>query len=909
MRQRASSAEVERLYAEVMRLTSTDLKRAGEVAQRTRRLAGELADARLMGLAERALGHVNYLRSRHQAAVDCYENALAHFREAQSRLDEALTQSGAVVALVYLARYEQAGQWSEEARRYFVETNDSVRLARLEGNMAAALFRQDRYLEAYSLYERALHVLWETGRPVDVATALRNMATCLISVGDFSAAAAAHQRAREFCQRHDLPLLVAGVDYNVAYLHYMCGDYADAMQLYAAARKSGEPYRVALCDLDEAEMYLELNLHSEAGQLAERAVRQFRRLRMPYEEAKACVFFAIAEGQSGRFWSALRWMKRASLIFEREQNQVWLALIDLYNAILRDRVGDVARARRLCARAFEFFAGSPFSGKAAAAELLLARLELRQGRLRAARERCQSARRRVGEIGSGSLEWQSAQLSGEIAEAQGDQQGAQREYLVAYARLEGLRYRLRGDEMRIAFLKDKLWVYESLFWLDVQSGEPERMRKAFELAGQAKSRTMAEAIRSRTRADWNRLPDPAARDLDAKRQQLDILYQRIDRQETAVRPQAEDPLPGLRAQARELEREFATTLASLNALHSRSVDAAGASGEQIRALLDGETHVVEYFEARGTLFAFLLDRGEFRIFPLSASSEIEKLLRFLRFQMLQGREGGNAGAHVRRHLQALYGELVAPIRPLLKGSHLVIIPHGALHGLPFQALFDGEQYLIDRYSISYAPSAEVFRWSTQTRESPNLTSLVVGLPDERAPHIGEEVRRVASILPASRTSLGADATVAMLRESARTARFVHIATHGYFHRDNPLFSSIRLGDARLTVYDLSRLEMPAELVTLSGCSTGMTDVAGADELAGLLRGVFQAGARSALVSLWDVHDHSTAHLMTGFYTNLIEGRMTKAGALRQASLDLRRSFPDPFHWAPFCLVGNFGGIG
>jgi CHAT domain-containing protein/tetratricopeptide (TPR) repeat protein len=904
---RATPGDVERLYAEVMQLTATDLKRAAEQAQRARRWAGELADPRLMGLAERGLGHVHYLRSRHQAAVDCYENALAHFRAAGSELDAALTQSGAVVALVYLARYEQAGAWSDEARRYFLRTGDEARLARLDGNMAAALFRQDRFLEAYSLYEKALRVLEKTGRPVDVASALRNMATCLISVGDFAAAAAAHRRAREYCETHNLPLLAAGVDYNVAYLHYMCGDYADAMQLYAAARRTGEPYRLALCDLDEAEMYIELNLHREAGDLAQRAVRQFRRLQMPYEQAKACVFLAISEGQSGRFFNALRWMKRASSIFARENNQVWLALLDLYNAILRERVGDLARARTLCERAFRFFAASPFSGKAAASELLLARLELRSGLRAGARARCQSARRRIHEIGSPSLEWQGAQLAGEIAEADGDQALAAAEYRRAHQMLETLRYRLRGDEVRVAFLKDKLGVYESLFWLNVERRDAESLRAAFELAGQAKSRTMAEAIRSRTRLDWSRQPDPGARELEAMRQQLDILYQRIDRQETAIRPGHDDPLPELRGQARELEGAFATRLAALNALQGGAAGSPGATLEQVRSLLDGQTHVIEYFEARGWIFAFLLDRREIRIFRLCTTQQIERLQRFLRLQLLHNQRGAGANG-ARRHLQGLYEQLVAPLRPLLSGEHLLIMPHGSLHRLPFQALFDGTRDLIDSYSISYAPSSEIFCWCSQKRESPHKGSVVVGLPDERAPYIAGEVRTVTAMLPEARTLVGREATVDRLKDAVRTARFVHIATHGYFHRENPLFSSIRLGDARLTVYDLSRLEMPAELVTLSGCSTGMTDVAGADELAGLLRGAFHAGARAALVSLWDVHDHSTSQLMESFYSNLIGGRMNKAQALRNACLRLRASFPDPYHWAPFCLVGNIEGI-
>ena len=90
---------------------------------------------------------------------------------------------------------------------------------------------------------------------------------------------------------------------------------------------------------------------------------------------------------------------------------------------------------------------------------------------------------------------------------------------------------------------------------------------------------------------------------------------------------------------------------------------------------------------------------------------------------------------------------------------------------------------------------------------------------------------------------------------------MHIATHGMFRRDNPMFSSIRLGDGPLSVYDLYELRLSAELVTLSGCGTGLSVVVGGDEQLGLVRGLLYAGARAVLLTLWDAYDSSTADFM------------------------------------------------
>ena len=87
-----------------------------------------------------------------------------------------------------------------------------------------------------------------------------------------------------------------------------------------------------------------------------------------------------------------------------------------------------------------------------------------------------------------------------------------------------------------------------------------------------------------------------------------------------------------------------------------------------------------------------------------------------------------------------------------------------------------------------------------------------------------------------------------------------------------MFSCIRMGDGYLNLYDLYQMRLPSKLVTLSGCATGMNFVSVGDELLGLQRGLFCAGASSLLLSLWDVHDQSTSALMESFYKNYVAGQ-------------------------------------
>jgi CHAT domain-containing protein len=105
------------------------------------------------------------------------------------------------------------------------------------------------------------------------------------------------------------------------------------------------------------------------------------------------------------------------------------------------------------------------------------------------------------------------------------------------------------------------------------------------------------------------------------------------------------------------------------------------------------------------------------------------------------------------------------------------------------------------------------------------------------------------------------------------------------------------------MHDLCQLELPVELFTLSGCGTGLSVVAAGDELLGLIRGLLYAGAESLLLSLWDVHDRTTAQFMSAFYKYLGKDG-DKALALQAAMLEIRKERPHPYYWAPFVVVGK-----
>ena len=350
---------MESLYNAVVIFARVDLQKADRVAQASSWIAAQINDPCATAQSARAVGHVLYLTGKYQQAILEYEKALAIFEGLGRDLDYARTISGALQSLIYDGQYERAFRLGERARSIFHAHKDRLRLARLDSNIANIYYRQDRFQEAVDLYERAYNEFLQCGEPLDIAAVLRNLAVCYISLNDFPRAEETYRLARQHCMEHGFSLLVAEADYNVAYLHYLRGEYLRAIELYDQTRtlcaELGDRYHQALCDLDESEIYLELNLTEGGTELALDAFAAFTELGMKYEAAKAATFSAIAISQQGRYKQALESFDRARDLFVKEHNDLWPGLIDLYKALVYYEAGENDEAEDLALKALAIF--------------------------------------------------------------------------------------------------------------------------------------------------------------------------------------------------------------------------------------------------------------------------------------------------------------------------------------------------------------------------------------------------------------------------------------------------------------------------------------------------------------------------------------------------------------------------
>ena len=258
--------------------------------------------------------------------------------------------------------------------------------------------------------------------------------------------------------------------------------------------------------------------------------------------------------------------------------------------------------------------------------------------------------------------------------------------------------------------------------------------------------------------------------------------------------------------------------------------------------------------------------------------------------------------------------LLAPLRPFLHHQKLVVVPHGLLHQLPFHLLRHQGRYLLEGHEVRVIPTAR-----PRLRSVPY--AMQKGMPDHvvvshswqgRLPHTKAEGEMVAATLAHTMLYLdGAAATKEALLKIMGTRGVLHIAAHGEHRPDRPELSHIQLEDGQLSMVDLFQHSLQNSLVTLSACDTGQTVIRAGDDPVGLWRGFLAAGARSLLVSLWQLEDKCALHLMRNFYQKLMAG-IPKVAALRSVQYEWLQNaegrLRHPFYWGALQLIGDDGQI-
>lgn len=900
---------------------------AAAAAHRVVARAIEANDHAAAALGERALG---------LAALETQdgERALRHLRAAARLADQTERDDLIGVARMSLSLALARGGQTEEALREVdvaaAHLPSGVEAARVRVQRALILQQQGKFDQAAEHYRQSLAGLRAAGDRLWEARTRCNLGVLHTYLGEWEKATNDLMAAERLFAELGQELGIAGVRHNRGFIAARRGDLPAALQFFDEAdahyRSLGVPRAVLL--LDRCDVLLAAGLTTEARVAADHAVAELSGSGLAHALAEARLTLARAALTDGDLMVARREARLAAAAFARQQRPVWQALAAA--ALLEADVaaaeaapsggegrlpeaalsadgaasGSTAVSGRgaatrndhpeaLLSRATELagvLEGAGWTHASLDMRLTAARLAARVGRAEVAAGQlaAASAARDGGPVGVQVRAWHALAL---LQRERGDRMAAHAAVAAGLDRLARHRAALGATEMRAAAASHGEALGRLGLRLALEEGDPERVVAA------------SEAVRATTLGVQPlRPPDDVALAAD-----LAAL-----RRTTAELEQAR--LHG--AATRELEQRQVELERSISDRCRRAPCEELLMPPEPPVLADlaeqlGQRVMVMYLAVDSFVHSVTVADGQARLHAPVGRAELERRAGTLAFGLRRqvwraGTRGAAAAARLARDVAAeLDDVLFGAVREEIAERPLVIVPSAALRHLPWSALATCRER-----AVSVAPSAALWHRAQQRaadwRTSRRRTLLAAG---PRLPGAGEEVADLAALyggrgrVPVTEERrrrdgswqrgdvqpaclAGGDATVGAVAAALGVCDHAHVAAHGRFRADNPLFSSLELADGPLTVHDLERLPQAPALLTLSSCDAARSAVPAGEELLGLAAALFALGTGTLVASPLPVPDAATRTFMVAYHRRLLAGD-APAAALCGARGDVR----------------------
>jgi len=918
---REAASEIEAAYRESMfALDGQDYAHAREACLKGFSLIADgvqfpLLDAYLrhgIGLADCMLGHYEDALAAVQAARAIYDS---HGMEA----DVAKVDNDIGWVHRIHGRYKEALAAYEAARAFFVDCGMRVDIAKIDANIGDVHADMGRYEEALAVLQSARAIYVSYGMEADVANVDNSMGVVYTAAGRYGEALAVLRSARDVYRNHRMDVSVADVDCNIGNICANIGLYEEAIAAYESAHAV---FAVREMQVDTAKVSENLGtVYSELGRYEE-ALALYDAARGIYARHGMDLLIAGVDTNTGIVYEELGWYEGALALYDSARAVFGARGMEMAVARLSENIGLVLRGLGRYEEALAVF-------EAARATYIAHEMEVE------AAEACVNIGALLDDLGRSEEALASYQATLDV--------------LDAIAAAEGMEY--SHPTTRWALHYNMGVAYQALEeWGEAVAAYETSLMVIESIRTTLSSEELKLAWQERTKDVYERLIDLLFRlgETDAA-----LTYAERCRARTFLDLVAMGPVGNLENVADEGIRTSVVEPSTIE------FDLA-----EVVAALPADTAALEYFVTEGGTYLWLIRDGSasepIRI-EISRAELLEQVLAFrmtIETTSTELSELPHPEEGMETMSRDLYGLLIAPAEDQLSGiDHLVIVPSGPLYYLPLCALLRcpgcegadllGGTYLIERFSLSYAPSLTTLKYAWDSVGDARTDPLFLALADpdsgdpalHRLPEAQDEARTVANLFEPSEVYVDSAATEDVVTERAGSADQILLSTHGLFNPHNPMFSYLLLSptedhDGKLYTHEVFSLDLQTDLVTLSACETLLPALEDAqaqvramremreeegvelderlletltsgDEIVGLTRAFLAAGTPSVLSSLWRVVSETTEPLMVAFYRYL-EAGLNKAEALRQAQLDVKASYPHPCYWAAFSLVGDWG---
>lgn len=794
-------------------------------------------------------------------------------------------------------------------------------------NMADLAGIEGDYAGAQSSYETALALNRAAGDAAETAFVLHGLGRLAARRGDYPAGIAALTEAVAVHERSGAVVEASAARRDLAALEAAAGHLEGAIATLRRAEvdasRSDAP-RTVQAGLALARADLDLQF----GRLGE-AEAGYRRAEGLYRRAGSDA--GTAEAQQGRgvllvlrhdYKGALRLLDFAARGHASAGDRRAAALARLLAGDAQREAGDTAASRRTQLAALDSLNALGDTVGQIAALVGLGVLAEQLGAPLEAESLYRHGIERLGGRAVPDLRWRLHAGLARALRGQGALPRAAEHFHAAVTALDGVAEGVRLEERRAGFLADKWQVYAALALVEQARG---RAGEAFAVSERMRGRQML-ALLGRGRIAPR---SPAgAQEQDLRRRIAELTDELAGAAPVATYrgepPGARRSLAVAGEALDAAQKAYAALLAELresDPAHAAMVTVEPVDWGATARRLRGDAVLLEYLVTDSATSVLVVTSDTVAALDLNVDRrQLASLVDFARGVM--DRHGGRVEPLWRAPLRRLYRVLVEPVEAagfLVGKRSLVIVPHADLHFLPFGALLagdEGDRFLVERFQLSYAPSAGAWLRLGDRRRPGGLHRVLALAPHpDRLPATRDEVAGIHATYGGRATLLtGPSASAAALTSGITGHDVIHLATVGVLNKHNPLFSYVELAgggdDARLEVHEVFALPLDGHLVVLSACQTALAsgalaDVPPGDDWVGLTQAFLQAGAGGVLASLWLVDDRATARLMERFYRGLASGE-SEAAALAGAQRAMLREpgRGHPFYWAGFVLSGS-----
>ena len=788
---------------------------------------------------------------------------------------------------LYVGDYATAGAQFQRAVELARSNQDDREVATALANLAWVHNRSGYIAQAAQEYQALLTMLDPENQPYQYAVVLGNYGFCLMALGDFDKALTLHTEALAVYTRQGKETERANELAALGGLHFRIGDAQRALGIMRAAIAAQE------------------KVGDVAGQASS--------LRVAGNAASAI----------GQHEQSLAYLRKSAQIDANPQSVARTRV--LIAGELR-ALGDLRGSEQELVRTLE-----------SSNSLVRANALEERARLRSAQRNSAAAiadlRAADAEYVKMGLEFNRIETNSALSRALlagGDVAGASAAADEALAITSRIRVKSANPEWRAHFLSARYAPYEARIAADLAGGAGDSAWRAFRISEEVRARSLADQL-----AVARKSAPTAAAD-DDLRARLTSLQIRLESR--TQRQGADDP--GTIELRRAVEEARAKVDATRSAVAARESDLPELQTE-VQKSLPPSTAVLAYFVGDHESHAWLLTRDHLRHATLPG---LEKL----RNEVSEAVGGQSGHSPPRESMQSLSRTLTADLLEGISASRLLVIPDGPLDGVPFAALPVGtspDDLFVDRFVLGYAPSLSL-ALKGQKRSLPQhrrvaVISDPVYAPDDRRLQLamgasGGTLRGPREVsannltrLPYSALearavlrALGSDDAIVLdgfaatpsgvLSLPARDLGVLHFATHALARSDSPEQSALYLSEysedggfvpnSRITVGDIAQSGLRADVVVLSGCSTGDGSELRGEGVLGLTYGFLANGSHAVVASLWPIEDASTARFMSEFY-GAYRRNPEPAEALRQAQIRTR-SLAKASVWSSFVVRAN-----